>query len=881
LTEIQRLAVESGLFDKKNLIISAPTNTGKTFIGELAALSTSTRREFGRSFFLVPLKALAEEMFEQFQRKYAKWGLRIAISTHDRMEFDKELAEYDMVIATYEKLYALLVRQPELLREIGLVVVDELQNVGDVSRGSVIEILLTRLLVSKHRPQVIGLSATIPNAPEVAEWLGATLLKTDKRDVELREGILYTGSEAIEFLDKHLKHGDFIYREFNTGKVAVEPNLNINDIGKITEMSRDEQNLIFVQSQRSTEENATLVANSLPDTNDTKELIEELDLRVESTPSTRTLRKVLLNGTAFHHAGLFPEERGIVEDGFRRGFIRVVCATTTLAAGVNTPAKNVIILSHRTWENRSLPIRDYKNMAGRAGRIRTKDNFGRSTLIGSNEKEMEMLWNEYVLAQPEPIKSQIPNQTGLGCSMLGLIVSGVCVTIEELRQFLRKTFFGYIYREKSAEEFRSQFDVIITKEVQDLIKNEFILEENGKIKVTELGRRCAEELLSPQTVLMFYKTLKDSENKIKYARGSDIFVEGFIHLCCCSKEATLLFEPKSNVEIDELRAVWEKNKEKILFKPKDETLFLRSFRTTRMLLRWIDGLPLNELRSYAPHGIIKRTAETTSWLLKGLGNIADKPLFEFTSEFHVFIEALAERVYYGVPTDALSVMRLAIPGVHRNRAIRLVEAGFKNIDDLTRTSVKELMSVNGISESLALRIKEHVEKFIEDDIARHRERQIRIALELRRSSNIIEQLYQTRGDAFARVCINLLKEIGLDALYIGNVGEHDVDGLVRLVEGNIVVECKRKERENITAREAEEVIGKGARYNPIANVTIGLPDFAESSIKNAPKAKVTLIKASLLGELLLHIWKGELDQGYVISLLKSKTYIHSLSDVRL
>ena len=106
--------------------------------------------------------------------------------------------------------------------------------------------------------------------------------------------------------------------------------------------------------------------------------------------------------------------------------------------------------------------------------------------------------------------------------------------------------------------------------------------------------------------------------------------------------------------------------------------------------------------------------------------------------------------------------------------------------------------------------------------------------------------------------------------------EHEPDGLVRTPEGNIVIESKRKERGNVTAIEAEEILGKGARYDPIANVTIGFPDFVEEAKKNVPKNKITLIKASVLGEILVRFWEGKLDQKDVISILKSTTYIRSL-----
>jgi len=206
LTEVQRLAVEKGLFEGKNLVISAPTNTGKTFIGELAILTAAKRIEKRKTFYLTPLKAIAEEKFEEFREKYSGWGLTVAISTGERNEYDTNLMEYDLIIATYEKLDALLIKNPELINEIGVVIVDELQMIDDEGRGVDLEILLTKIMYNANSsPQIIGLSATIPNAKDLGEWLKAEVIETQKREVELREGIIYTGDRDIRFKGCTLK----------------------------------------------------------------------------------------------------------------------------------------------------------------------------------------------------------------------------------------------------------------------------------------------------------------------------------------------------------------------------------------------------------------------------------------------------------------------------------------------------------------------------------------------------------------------------------------------------------------------------------------------------------------------------------------------------
>ncbi len=336
LTSVQQMAIDSGLFQKRNILVNAPTNTGKTFIGELAALAASTRMQAAHTFFLVPLKALAEEKFQDFSDKYAKWGLRVAISTGDRTDYDDDLLSYQVIIATYEKLNALLVRNPELIADVGVVVIDELQNISDETRGVPLEILLTRLVTASLNTQILGLSATISNAKQVADWLKAALVETNKRDVELREGLIYTGEIPIK-LDVHsLEKGDFVYKEFNTSLVKTEKNLQYHTINGLEKASKSDQNIIFVQTQRDAERLAQTLARKLDSLDGVTEIIEKLDNAVESTPSTRQLKETIQNGVAFHHAGLLPGERLIVEEAFDKGLVRILCTTTTLSAGVNT-----------------------------------------------------------------------------------------------------------------------------------------------------------------------------------------------------------------------------------------------------------------------------------------------------------------------------------------------------------------------------------------------------------------------------------------------------------------------------------------------------------------------------------------------------------------
>src|SRR6266704_2109122 len=186
----EKAIVKHNVLGGKNLIIFAPTSSGKTLVGEIVSVHYAMAKK--RALYLVPMKALAEEKYHHFKEMYGELGIETIISTHDRKEYDQDLErkEFDISVVVLEKLNALLVSNPNLLEGIGLVVIDELQMMGDDTRGAGLELLLTNILASPFRPQLLGLSAVLGDSEYLARWLKAELLIDTRRPVELRKGIL-------------------------------------------------------------------------------------------------------------------------------------------------------------------------------------------------------------------------------------------------------------------------------------------------------------------------------------------------------------------------------------------------------------------------------------------------------------------------------------------------------------------------------------------------------------------------------------------------------------------------------------------------------------------------------------------------------------------
>ncbi len=873
LTKAQEAAVQSGLFEGKNLLVSAPTNTGKTFIGELAALNASKKQD-KKSFFLVPLRALAEQMYKDFEEKYGTWGLKTAISTSDHYEFDNELLSFDVIIATYEKLNSLIVKRPKILDNIGLVVIDEIQHIGDNTRGISLEMLLTRLIFFTKDIQIIGLSATITNADILAKWLSCGLINIQERDVELREGIFYSGTAPIKFHGQALNNRDFLYREFNSGNVGIEKGLMIQTYGEIVQTSKTEQCLVFVNTQLKAEELAEGLAKEMPILPQLERELEKLDELLEATPTTAKLKKSVPHGVSFHHSGLLADERRFVEKEFKNGNIRIICTTPTLSAGVNTPAKNAVILFTRYYDGQPLSVSSYKNISGRAGRLRGPDQFGRSILLASDERTLEYFWDNYVNTKPERITSQISKCEGLDCSLLQLISSKTCSNTDELSFCLQNTLFGFQYSIDKPETYKKEIVEMIEKEI-GVLKNGGLVKENGKLEATELGLRCAEELLTPKAIILLKTVLQ--ANEAKFSKGNyELITEGIIHLCCCTNGAERVYPPKSQAETQELQAIWFMHKDAFIYKPSPD-IFLASLRTTRMLLRWTEGAQYIELSQYAPPGVIHRVADNIQWILHGLARLAEKPLFNFDDDFVKFLYDLSERIYFGVPKEALPIIRLRIQGIHRRRAMNLVKAGFVDIDNILKASIDELAKVSDIGDSLALRIKESVEAYIKNEAQRKRSSQIRLAKKMGKETGAIDGLYETHGDDLARHLAQVFTaEFGIKSEFVGDKDQHSPDILITIPEGLIAIEVKRKEIGRVSAIEAEEVLGKGAKYKPVVNMTLGYPDFADVAKDNAISSKVTLISAPIIGDMIVQFWQGKLTAERIIELFKSNKTLHGI-----
>ena len=627
-------AIKKGLFTRKNMVIAIPTASGKTLIAELAMIKDIL--EGGKCLYVVPLRALANEKFEEF-KKWEKIGISVGISTGDYESRDEWLADKDIIVATAEKADSLLRNKASWMRKITCLVVDEIHLLDSVDRGAVLEILIAKMRrINKIR--ILALSATIPNADEIAEWLNAELVKSDWRPVPLYEGVF--NGKRIEL--------------YYNGKL-VECRTVGKDLKDLVEdcIRNGGQVLIFDSTRRNAENTALKLSKVVSKYADKSKLMEIAKAILEENDGemSKKLAECVLNGTAFHHAGLLNSQRLMIEKSFRNGTIKVIVATPTLSAGVNLPARRVIIKSYYRYDGYTRPIKvmEYKQMAGRAGRP-GMDNKGEAIIVVKSESEKDKVLKNFVFGKVEKVTSKLGAENHLRFHSLSIIAEGFANTIEELEEFFSQTFFFH------------QNKISLNYELSRIVS---MLEDWGMVKcdgkkiiATNLGRVVSKLYIDPLTAHIFLEGLNEDLTEFE-----------ILHLICKTPDMELIYVRKSDYN-------WLTDIALELGLPIDD-LSLREIKTALCLKDWINEMDEDVICSkygIAP-GDLRRIVENAEWLMHALARIGNLIGVEGLDRFVL-------RIKHGVKEELLELVELK--GIGRVRARKLFNAGIRTKEDLIK-----------------------------------------------------------------------------------------------------------------------------------------------------------------------------------------------------
>ena len=697
----QEDAVKAGVLDGKNLVLASPTASGKTLVAEICILKHVLERN-GKAIYLAPLRALASEKYKEFQRyssikKPSGEHLRVGMSTGDYDSSDPWLGRYDIIISTNEKADSLLRHRAPWMNELSLVVADEIHLLTEHERGPTLEVVLTRLTEINPNIQVLALSATVRNADEVGQWLRAGSVTTDWRPVPLREGIYNLGQ---------LQFNDGSSRAIQGG--TKTPVLDI----ALDVLSAGGQALIFTETRRSAVEMGRKAALAVkPRISKIEErslntIAERVLSSGEKTRLGEALASQIASGAGFHHAGLTGPHRGIVETAFRDGRIKVLAATPTLAAGVNLPARTVIISSYERFESGHgrypISVLEYKQFCGRAGRPKY-DKYGESVLIARNQDEADWLMENYVIAQPEKLWSKLAVERILRPHVLSTVAAGYAKTEEGLYEFFGRTFYAHQYGPRMIKGK-------IGEVLHFLAKEEMVVMEGRDLEASKFGKRVSELYIDPMSAVILRDGL--------YNRAKKMTDFSLLHLISRTPDLAPRPRPRGS-EMDKLGIMAESQSDEIMgYVPNqfedpiayDE--FLSELKASLVLSDWISEFTedqILETRKVEP-GDLLRLVQGTEWLVFAAQELAR--LFGH-KDLLPNMEMLRVRVSKGVKPELVKLV--ALEGVGRVRARMMYSAGLKSVDDIKERSLTELTAIPTIGPSLAKRIKEQAGGLIKAD----------------------------------------------------------------------------------------------------------------------------------------------------------------------
>ena len=679
----QQESIDAGLLDGENIIVSAPTASGKTLIAVIAMINYLSKNR-GKIVYLSPLRALAAEKFSEFKKfETIDFGrkIKVQISTGDYESVDKGLEKSDVLILTNEKMDSIIRHGPEWIEEVGLVIADEIHLIGDQDRGQTLEVVLTKLKLLENKPQILALSATITNVDDLAEWLNCKIVDNEWRPVPLYEGV-YDGGSVI------MNDG----REFEVqASIRGKP----VDLG-VESVLDGGQSLLFAETRNRSSSLATKAADAILHSLKKKEIeeLENISKKIlqsnEHTELVKTLATLVKKGVAFHHAGLNPNCRQTIETEFRSGKIKLLAATPTLAAGVNLPARRVVISSisrynSRVGANRPISVLEYKQLCGRAGRPQY-DDYGEAIIVG-NSNSSELI-DYYVNGEPEPIESKITDDKSLRIHVLSLIVTSPGIKKDEILDFFLQTLGG-LQSTKSTIKFG--IDIAI----KFLLTEDFIINKGQRFVATDFGKKVSKLYIDPITATIF----RDSLTLVTPGRKHTF---GFLHLISNCEE----FFPKFSLRIKDYEplGVMLENCSSELIEPISEYDCSRSLMALQSWISESSEIVLADSLKIES-GDIHRLIQTSDWLLYCLRELAKQgDNLDLLDE----LDILRKRVIYGIREELNDLVK--IKGIGRIRARKLFNHGIKTLEDLSKIPVKKLAEIDKIGSTLADNIKSQLQK---------------------------------------------------------------------------------------------------------------------------------------------------------------------------
>ncbi|KAG8421650.1 Pre-mRNA splicing [Metarhizium acridum] len=538
LNKIQSKCYPSAFQDDGNMLVCAPTGSGKTNVAMLTIL-----REIGKNrnaetgdidldafkiVYIAPLKALVQEQVGNFGKRLEPYGIRVSELTGDRQLTKQQIAETQIIVTTPEKWDVITRKSNDLTYTnlVRLVIIDEIHLLHD-DRGPVLESIVARIIRKTEQTgepvRIVGLSATLPNYKDVASFLRCDI----KKDLFHFDSTFRPCPLRQEFIGV-------------TDRKAIKQLKTMNDVtyNKVMEHvgSNRNQMIIFVHSRKETAKTAKYIRDKALELDTINQILRhdagsrEVLNEAASQATDADLKDILPYGFGIHHAGMNRVDRADVEDLFASGAIQVLVSTATLAWGVNLPAHTVVIKGTQVYSPEKgswveLSPQDVLQMLGRAGRPQF-DTYGEGIIITT---QTEIQYYLSLLNQQLPIESQFVSK--LVDNLNAEIVLGNVRTRDEGVEWLGYTYLfvrmlrspglyqvGVEYEDDDALE-QKRVDLIHSAALMlrksNLIKYD---EKSGKLQSTELGRIASHYYITSTSMDTYNNLIQPSITTIELFR---------------------------------------------------------------------------------------------------------------------------------------------------------------------------------------------------------------------------------------------------------------------------------------------------------------------------------------------------------------------------
>ncbi|NXT35232.1 HELQ Helicase, partial [Pelecanoides urinatrix] len=707
------LMLES-LQQRKNLIYSLPTSGGKTLVAEIIILQELLCRQKD-VLMILPYVAIVQE--KVWVRGLSNFGIELGFLVEEyagskgRFPPIKRRIKKSLYIATIEKAHALVnsLIETERIDDLGLVVVDELHMLGEGSRGATLEITLAKILYTSKNTQIIGMSATLNNVGDLQKFLQAEYYTNNFRPVELKEYVKIR--DTIYAVDNKTENGytfsHLLNFKYSSNLEKADPD---HIIALVTEVIPKYSCLIFCPTKKNCENVVSMVCKYLKKEfrahreKEKQDLIKNLK-NIGNGSVCPVLKQTIPFGVAYHHSGLTNDERKSIEEAYSTGVLCLLACTATLAAGVNLPARRVILRAPYV-ANDVLKKNQYKQMIGRAGRAGI-DSAGESILI-VQEKDKHLV-QDLVNSPLENCYSNLLLELtkGMQSLLLSLVGLKIAVTLEEVDNFMCNTLLGVQQQLLSKEKSLSE---IIKDGLENLIEKGLLKgrisekDQDSKctLTITLLGKATYKGSIDLAYCNLLYRELK------KGLEG--LILESNLHLLYLATP----YDMTSNCSPDWMIYLRQFNQ----LSPAEQKVadivgvpesFITKKASGQAIRKNVDSAVVNRLYlSFVLYTLLK---ETNIWsvsekfnlsrgyvqnLLNSAASFASCVLHfcEELEEFWVYkalLTELTKQLTYCVKTELIPLMEVA--GVLEARAKQLYNAGYKTLAHLANANPETMVKM--------------------------------------------------------------------------------------------------------------------------------------------------------------------------------------------